>query len=131
MRVLLACVILLHAVEDAPSPATTAKGLAIFKKHVRPVLTERCLNCHGGNFTESELDLSTRAKLLIGGKEGPAIVPGKAAESLVIKLITHARLPAMPYEETKLPDDVIGRFAEWINLGAPYDGPLTPRKPEP
>lgn len=110
------------------TPEQTAKGLAVFKKHIRPVLTDRCLNCHGGKFMESELNVSTRDKLLTGGKEGPAIVPGDAAESLLYKVITHSRLPNMPYEENKLSDDTIARFVEWINLGAPYDGPLSAKK---
>lgn len=107
------------------TPDQTSRGLAVFKKHVRPVLMERCLNCHGGKFMESELNVSTRDKLLFGGKEGPAIVPGDPDESLLYKLITHSRLPNMPYEESKLTDEVIAKVAEWIKLGAPYDSPLT------
>lgn len=118
----------LTAAADEPTPEQTAKGLALFKKHVRPLLIERCFNCHGGKFMESELNMSTREKLLAGGKEGPAIVPGEAEESLLYKLITHSRLPNMPYEETKLPDEAIAKIVEWINLGAPYDSPLKAKK---
>src|SRR5262245_59287185 len=61
---------------DAEHAAKMAAGLDLFKSTVRTVLTGRCLLCHGGEKTESEFDLSTREKLLVGGAEGAAIVPG-------------------------------------------------------
>ena len=48
----------IHAQEPV-SPehaAKMAKGLDLFKKSVRPILTGRCLKCHGGESVESELD---------------------------------------------------------------------------
>src|SRR5207237_6448766 len=96
-----------------------------FVEQVRPVLTNQCLNCHGGKFKKSGLDLSTREGLVRGGDTGPAIVPGKAKESLLYKLIMHAQDPHMPAKADKLPDETIARIARWIDAGAPYDAPLT------
>ena len=50
---------------------------------------------------------------------GPAILPGNAKDSLLYKLIAHEQEPAMPYKAGKLPDDVIARFAEWIDARRP------------
>jgi cytochrome c553 len=116
---------------SSPGPDHAAKmtrGLVLFKKHIRPVLVGVCLRCHGGEQLKSELDLSDRAGLLRGGSAGPAIVPGKASESLLLKLLRHERSPHMPKGGKQLPKEVIARFADWIDLGAPYDEPLIARK---
>src|ERR1043166_2020874 len=81
------------AVADADKPvdpdhaAKMARGLDIFKNHVRPVLADRCLKCHGGKDTEAGLDLSDRERLLRGGDSGPAILVGRAKDSLMVKLL--------------------------------------------
>src|SRR5271165_5935759 len=80
---------------SADHAAKMAQGLELFKKHVRPILEQRCLRCHGGKSVESELDLTDRDGLIKGGLGGPAIVAGKAKDSLLIKLISHARDPHM------------------------------------
>ncbi|MBM4071406.1 MAG: DUF1549 domain-containing protein [Planctomycetes bacterium] len=102
-----------------------AKGLEVFKKHVKPVLMQKCLKCHGGKEVESEFSLADRDSLLKGGAKGKAVVPGKARDSLLYQVIIHAREPHMPHRASKLPAAAIDRIAEWIDLGAPYDNPLT------
>ncbi|HEV3261034.1 MAG TPA: DUF1549 domain-containing protein, partial [Gemmataceae bacterium] len=108
-----------------------ARGLEFFKKHVRPVLIRRCLECHGGKKVESEFDMSDRPRLLRGGVHGPAVLAGRAADSLLYKLITHAKKPHMPHKGGKLPDPVIAQIAAWIDSGAPYDKSLLAGKREP
>jgi hypothetical protein len=114
---------------DPDHAAKMAKGLDVFKKHVKPLLQEKCLKCHGGrDKIENAFDLSDREHLLKGGDAGPAVLPGKARDSLFYKLVAHQKEPHMPHEAKKLPDDAIARIAEWIDLGAPYDEPLIARK---
>ncbi|HEV3202782.1 MAG TPA: DUF1549 domain-containing protein, partial [Gemmataceae bacterium] len=108
--------------------AKMAKGLEIFKTHVRPVLEKRCLKCHGGKSVESELNLADRQGLLRGGNSGPAILVGNAKESLLYKLINHAKDPAMPHNSPKLADETIRHIAAWIDNGAPYDEALVAGK---
>ncbi len=105
--------------------ADMAKGLALFKSDVRGLLNQHCLKCHGGDKVRGDLDLSTRVGLLKGGEEGPSVVLGKAASSLVYQLITHSQKPYMPAKADKLTAASIKKIADWINLGAPYDKPLT------
>src|SRR6186997_1199041 len=62
------------------------KGLDVFKKHVKPILVSKCLNCHGGKKIESDFDLSDRDGLLKGGHFGNAVVAGKSRESQLVKL---------------------------------------------
>ena len=74
-------------------------------------------------------DLSTKENLLKGGESGvPAIVPGKAQESLLFKKITRADEPAMPYKREKLSEDEIAVIKNWIDAGANYERPLNQEK---
>ena len=59
-----------------------------FEKSVRPVLASNCYSCHtttklGG------LQLDSRAAMRKGGISGPAIIPGKPEESLLIRAVMH------------------------------------------
>src|SRR5712691_5852475 len=96
--------------------AKMAKGLDLFKKHVKPVLMEKCLRCHGGKAVESEFDLSDRDSLIKGGIKGPSLVPGKSKESLLIKLINHVVEPHMPKGRDKLPAETIAHISRWIDF---------------
>ena len=92
---------------------------------VRAAIETQCLACHGGGKTKrSGFDLSTREALLRGGDNGPAVVPGKARESALFQRIRHEINPGMPYQGQKFSNDLIVRFAAWIDAGAPYDAPL-------
>ncbi len=114
---------------DPNHAAKFARGQELFRTRVRELLVGHCLNCHGGGEIESEFDLSTREKMLIGGSVGPAIVPGDAARSLLMRLVRHAEDPHMPLEAEKLPEADLAVLAEWIDMGAPYDGELTGASP--
>ncbi len=109
---------------DAEHAAKMARGLELFKKEIRPALVANCLKCHGGKKTEGGLDLTDRVPLLKGGESGPAIVVGKANDSLLVKLLRHQKEPHMPKDAAKLSENLISRFVVWIDIGAPYDKPL-------
>jgi mono/diheme cytochrome c family protein len=104
-----------------------AKGRELFAKHVRPILVQHCIKCHGGDKIKGELDLATRDSLLRGGSGGPAVVAGKAKASRLYKLITHQEKPHMPAQAPKLSDVQITHIAAWIDTGAAYDKPLVER----
>ena len=102
-----------------------AEGLKLFKSRAREILLSNCLPCHGGKRTRSKYDLSTRAGLIKGGSEGRAVVIGKHAESALYRMMAHQAKPHMPHKLPKLATDKIKTIARWIDLGAPYDRPLT------
>lgn len=119
---------------DAVSPdhaKRAAVGLDLFRKHVRRILNERCVACHGRDSIEGGFDLASRDALLKGGDSGKAVVLGQSKKSLLYKLITHAQQPRMPYEEEKLPEGEINHLAAWIDNEAPYDEPLVAGKEKP
>ena len=104
------------------------QGLELFRKRVRSVLKQHCVDCHGGDSTEAHFDLTDRDRLIRGGNRGPGIEVGHSRESLLLQLITHAKKPHMPQGDDKLPADVIADISRWIDLGAPYDSPLVEKQ---
>ncbi|MBI1383199.1 MAG: DUF1549 domain-containing protein, partial [Planctomycetaceae bacterium] len=100
----------------------TPKQVEFFEKKIRPVLTEHCGKCHGEeavktNKLKGGLLLDTKAGILTGGDTGPAVVPGKPADSLLLKSLTYEHDTKMP-PKGKLPDAVLADFRQWIADGA-------------
>jgi hypothetical protein len=99
--------------------ADDADKIAFFEAKIRPVLVESCLKCHGETKANGKLRLDSKAAVLKGGFSGPALVPGKAKDSLLIKAIRHEDPDLkMPTKGRKLSDAIIADFEKWINLGA-------------
>ena len=92
----------------------------LFEAKIRPVLVGTCFRCHGDAKMSAGLRIDSREMLLKGGEAGPAIVPGKPEESLLIKAIQRqADVSAMPPEKDKaLRADQVAAFVEWITSGA-------------
>src|SRR5688500_8956357 len=80
--------ILLAALAASPLAADDAAARH-FAERVQPLLASRCVSCHGPDEQEGKLRLDTRGAALKGGTHGPAFVPGKPAESLLIKSVRH------------------------------------------
>jgi len=92
------------------------------------VLDKRCLQCHGEQMSMGGLKLVTREHLLKGGSRGPAIVAGKAGDSLLIKAVLHENKLAMPPGGAKLADADIAALREWIDGGAIWPATQSARK---
>jgi cytochrome c553 len=107
--------------DPTPGKAPTADQLAFFEKKIRPVLVGKCVECHSAekNKLKGGLALDSVAGLLKGGDSGPAVVPGKPAESLLIKVIRHADPDLKMPPKEKLADGVIADFETWVTMGAP------------
>jgi mono/diheme cytochrome c family protein len=92
---------------------------ADYLRDVKPVLAKNCYACHGAEKQRSGLRLDTAAALLRGGNAGPAVVPGKSAESLVVKAVTGSDgVKAMPLKGSRLTPDEVARLCAWIDAGA-------------
>ncbi len=91
-----------------------------FAKDIEPVLQASCWKCHGSAIQLSKLDLRTRDAVLKGGEKGPAIVPGRAEESKLYRLVAGIEKPAMPMDG-KLTAGQISAIKDWINQGAPWE----------
>ena len=85
----------------------------------RRILQRECVACHG-QLKMSGLDLRHRESMLAGGKQGPALVPGKAQESLLFLAASHTGELKMPPEKPPLPSEDLKALREWIDAGAPW-----------
>ncbi len=99
-----------------------AAELQFFETKIRPILANKCYNCHSkeGDKVRGGLLLDTREAILHGGNSGPAIVPGDPAESLLIQAISYKDEDLqMPPKGEKLSDQEIADLTEWVRRGAP------------
>jgi len=106
--------------------AQTAKKTASvsFARDVAPILSERCMQCHGREPLMANLDLRTRSGALKGAQHGPVVVPGDAAASHLYKRILGQEQPPMPLGG-RLKDAEIQTLKEWIDSGAEWDPSIT------
>jgi len=101
--------------------APTPEQVAFFESKIRPVLVERCYECHSAEADKIKggLVLDSRAGVLKGGDTGPAITPGDPSASLLIEAVRHNDKDfAMPPKK-KLPPEQIAALEEWVKMGAP------------
>jgi len=87
----------------------------VFERQVAPLLASRCLECHDAAKREGKLDLSRRDAAFQGGREGPAIVPGKPEESLLWESVD---FDDMPHEREPLAAAEKQLLHDWIADGA-------------
>ncbi len=97
----------------------TPSGIEFFEKRIRPELVKHCYKCHSADAknVKGGLLLDTRAGILNGGESGPAVVPKKPDESLLVDALRHESFKMPP--SGKLPDAIIADFEKWIAMGAP------------
>ena len=64
-------------------PRAVAEGIEFFETHIRPVLVEKCYECHSADakVLQGGLRLDTAERMRAGGDSGPVIVPNKPDES--------------------------------------------------
>ena len=91
-----------------------------FENQVRPLLAARCFQCHGADRQRGDLRLDTPEGLLQGGVSGPAIVPGRADESLLIEAINYESFEMPPTGQ--LSTGEIEILTHWVEQGAEWPG---------
>jgi mono/diheme cytochrome c family protein len=95
---------------EDPSTATVS-----FANDVLPILQNRCRNCHGGNDTEEGLALLTYDDVMKGSDNGFVVIPGNAANSLLVEVVLNQD---MPKRGPKLTPAQVQIIADWVNQGA-------------
>ena len=92
-----------------------------FEARIRPVLIEKCYSCHSASAKKIKggLRLDSRETMREGGETGPAVVPGKPEESLILRALAHTEDFAKMPPKQKLPTAVIADFRHWVEMGAP------------
>jgi len=126
----LAALLAAATAEAAPTPIPVAvpagrKEPVSYAKEVADILAAKCVGCHSEVLAENKLNLEGVAAMLKGGKRGPALVPGKADQSLLFQTAAHQVDPAMPPKDKKdakpLTPEELGLIKLWIDAGAKDD----------
>ena len=107
-----------------PAVVSSPEGLEYFETHIRPLLANHCLECHGDD-KQGGLQLDSRAAMLAGSESGPSIIPGKPDESRLIHAVRYDSEPKMP-PDGKLAAEEIAKLEHWVSLGAPAPGDDAP-----
>jgi len=105
----------------APGGAGGAAATGAFERDVAPILTARCLNCHGANNPKANLRMNTFAGI-VEGCGGALVVPGKPADSLLIQRITAGGEERMPQNSSPLSNADVKKISDWIASGAKFSG---------
>lgn len=101
-------------------PVDRQAATEFFEKKIRPLLVQRCDECHSTKKADESghLALDNRAGLMAGGTRGPVLVAHKPDESLLIKAIRYLDPQLQMPPEGKLPDAEIELLTKWVRDGA-------------
>lgn len=136
LRFVSASILLLATIATSlPATDVCAEDANVAARHftlkVLPLLTSKCLACHGGDPDDikGEFSVVTRENLLRGGESGdPAVVPAKPNAGTLINAIKWADLEMPPKENDRLTKPQIEIFSQWIKQGAPWPSEEEQRK---
>lgn len=110
-----------------PFPVAGQDEAHFFETHVRPVLVEKCIGCHGDQKQSGGLRLDSREAMLKGGDSGAAMIPGDASGSYMIRAIRYDGDLQMP-PKNELPDAEKQALIQWVESGAVWPQDAAPLK---
>ncbi len=116
--VMFAC---LHGSVSATEDAAAATATAFFEREISPLLEQRCFKCHSHDSGKAKggLVLDSRKGWENGGGSGPAIVPGKPDQSLLIEAVRYQNEDLEMPPKQRLPAAEIALLEKWVAMGAP------------
>ena len=92
-----------------------------FERDVAPILVDHCLACHYPGKKSGGLDFTSLTSALAGGEQGPALVPGEAAASLLAERISAREMPPPDAKDVRpLSAEQVVTLKSWIAAGAPW-----------
>lgn len=92
----------------------------LYERDIAPILRTYCAGCHNDADREGDFSVETFAALRQGGDRGDPLRPGRADDSLLVRLLEgRARPPMPPPDEPPVPPAELARLKAWIAAGAP------------
>jgi len=95
-----------------------AEEFSFFESKVRPLLAERCIECHGEKKQKGGLRLDSKSGWQKGGESGAALVPGKPEASLLIKSVSYVDKDLQMPPKKQLAPEEVEVLREWVKQGA-------------
>ena len=120
VRIILLTVFVLPALPTRS--ATTPEGIEFFEQKIRPILVDRCYQCHSAKSEKLKggLHLDSREGALKGGDTRPAVVPGQPENSLLVQAIHYENPDLQMPPKKKLTEAEISDLVYWIKMEAPW-----------
>jgi hypothetical protein len=100
--------------------ADSHEAMMFFENQIRPLLANRCFECHGEKKQKSGLRLDTLAGFSKGGEGGAAVVAGKPDESMLIKAVRRTDSDLEMPPDDPLPAAEVALLEKWVAMGAPF-----------
>lgn len=94
-----------------------------FVEDVWPILSARCIACHGSEKQEGNLRLDSFNAATLGGDRGSAIVPGDSEQSLLVQAVVFSDPDLQMPPKQKLSDREIATLTAWVKGGAVWPEP--------
>src|SRR5450432_4670706 len=91
-----------------------------FEKDVQPILSQKCYSCHGEDIQQSGLRLDKRQNAMRGGDYGPVIIPGKSADSKLIRRVVNGDGGLQMPPTGPLSAAEVDLLRAWIDQGADF-----------
>lgn len=106
----------------AETPSFAAEEIDYFEKKVRPILVERCYECHSAKAkrVEAEFYVDRREAIIAGGESGPAATSGDPEMSRLISAVRYNDENLQMPPDGKIPDEEIAILADWVKRGLPF-----------
>ncbi|MFK7777087.1 MAG: DUF1549 domain-containing protein, partial [Gimesia sp.] len=105
---------------SAAEKQATQKQIQFFESKIRPLLIKHCYDCHGPDEQESGLRVDTFKDIVMGGKAGTLLVPGKPEQSLLITAVNYQASDLQMPPDEKMSKQEIADLTTWVKIGAPY-----------
>jgi Protein of unknown function (DUF1549)/Protein of unknown function (DUF1553)/Planctomycete cytochrome C len=97
-----------------------------FSREIKPLLEASCIKCHGRGKAKGGWAIDNRETFLKGGDSGPAAIPGKGGESLVVEAVSGSNPDLiMPEKGSKFTPEQVGLLRAWIDQGMAWDTQVT------
>ena len=108
------------AARTAPKWERPAGPVVSFDGAVKPLLEARCGGCHLARNLKSGFNVASARTVMAGGKKhGAAVVAGKSAESVLVRILRGELSPRMPLNGPLLTAAEMGLIAAWIDQMPP------------
>jgi hypothetical protein len=98
----------------APLPTATPApvvGAPNFNDNIGPLFASKCTLCHDDSSPSAGLSLTSYAGAMLGSENGPVIIPGDSAASVLVQVQSEQHFANLSAEELEL-------VRQWIDAGA-------------
>lgn len=117
--------------DDDGGDSVFAEGAAFFAEKIQPLLESHCYECHGYDNPKAGLRVTRRKQLIEGGDSGPAIVPNKPDDSLLMQAVRYDNDDLQMPPSGRLQGQEIANLEQWIRMGAPWPSSLDATAADP